>query len=201
MNSLIAIIPIAAGAYVATNMDNFILLVSLLARYRSHAGIVVAGYFACMTILGFTGYWVAAAASVAPVEYLGFLGIVPISIGTYELYRLRYGTVNEDVAANISAGGAQKIFMTTLVSQLGNGADTVVVFGVLFADSMRSADLLILVTLAAMAAIFAIVGIYAVRHPALSKWIDRYARRAMPFVLIVVGMYVFTNTATDLLPG
>ncbi len=39
------------------------------------------------------------------------------------------------------------------------------------------------------------------RQRALSDWIDRYAYRAMPFVLIAVGIYILTNTATDVLPG
>jgi len=89
--------------------------------------------------------------------------------------------------------------MTTLISQLGNGADTIVIFGVLFADSTPAADMLIILTLAAMAVTFVIVGIYTVRHPALSKWVGRYAHRAMPFILIVVGVYVLANTASDLL--
>ena len=91
--------------------------------------------------------------------------------------------------------------MATLVSQLGNGADTIVILGVLFTDSMPSADILIIFTLAAMAVVFVLVGIYAVRHPALSEWIDHYAYRAMPFVLIIVGVYILANTASDLLPG
>lgn len=200
MNSSIAIIPIAAGAYVATNLDNYLLLVSFLARYRNQTTNVVVGYFVCMMIFGFTGYWIGAAASVAPVEYLGFLGIVPISIGTYELVQLRRGSVTATAATDKSADGGQKAFMTTLISQLGNGADTIIIFGVLFADSTPSADMLIILTLAAMAVTFVIVGIYTVRHPALSKWVGRYAHRAMPFILIAVGVYVLANTASDLLP-
>jgi len=201
MNNVIAIIPIAAGAYVATNLDNFILLVSLLARYGKHTSSVVAGYFACMLILGFVGFWIGAAADNAPVEYLGLLGFVPIFIGAVELYRTRRGKKTDTVANEILVDGAQKVFMATLLSQLGNGADTIVVFGVLFTDSMPYADILIALTMAAMAVIFVLVGIYAVRHPALSEWIDRYASRAMPFVLILVGIYILANTATDLLPG
>ena len=105
------------------------------------------------------------------------------------------------MAKEKSVDGAQKVFMATLTSQLGNGADTIVIFGVLFTESTRSADTLIILTLAAMVTIFVLVGIYAVRHPALSEWIDRYAYRAMPFVLIIVGAYILANTATDLLPG
>ncbi len=200
MNSLIAIIPIAAGAYVATNLDNFILLVSLLARYRNHTSNVVAGYFTCMLILGFVGLWIGKAANIAPVEYLGLLGFVPISIGVVELIQLRRGKAKVTVAKEKSVDGVQKVFMATLISQLGNGADTIVVFGIVFIDSMPSADILTILTLAAMAVIFVFVGIYTVRHPALCEWIDRYGHRAMPFVLIIVGVYILANTATDLLP-
>jgi cadmium resistance protein CadD (predicted permease) len=199
MDSIMAIIPIAAGAYIATNVDNFILLIALLARYRNHTSNVVAGYLTCMLILGIVGYWIGAAANIMPVEYLGLLGIVPISIGAIELIRLRHGKAKVYAARAKSTDRVQKVFMTTLISQLGNGADTIVLFGILFADSMRSADIMVILTLAVMAVIFALGGIYAVRHPALGEFFDRYAHRAMPFVLIIVGIYVLANTATDLI--
>jgi cadmium resistance protein CadD (predicted permease) len=66
---------------------------------------------------------------------------------------------------------------------------------------MPAADILTVITFAAMAFIFVCVGIYAVRHPALSEWIDRYAHRVMPFILIIVGVYVIANTATDISPN
>ncbi len=201
MNSLIAIIPIAAGAFVATNLDNFILLVALLARYRNHTSNVIAGYFAGMLILGFVSLWIGKAANIVPVEYLGRLGFVPISIGTVELIQSLRGKAKVTTAKEKSIDGVQKVFITTLISQLGNGADTIVIFGILFIDSMPSADMLTILTLAAMAVIFVLVGTYAVRHPALSEWIDRYAYRAMPFVLIIVGVYIVAKTASDLMPG
>jgi cadmium resistance protein CadD (predicted permease) len=201
MNSTIAIIPVAAAAYAATNMDNFILLVALLGRYRKHTANVVAGFFACTLILAFVGMSIGRAADFVPVEYLGLLGFVPISIGVIELIQLRRGNTAATEAKGESADGARKVFTTTLGTQLGNGADTVVVFGILFIDSMPAADILTVITFAAMAFIFVCVGIYAVRHPALCKWIDRYAHRAMPFILIIVGVYVIANTVTDISPN
>jgi cadmium resistance protein CadD (predicted permease) len=126
---------------------------------------------------------------------------VPISMGIFELIKLRRGNAKGTEVGAESVDGAQKVFTTTLSSQLGNGTDTIVVFGVLFIDSAPSADILTIVTIAAMAFVFVCVGIYAVRHPALSERIDRYAHRVMPFVLIFVGTYVIANTATDLMPG
>jgi len=200
MNSLISISPIAAGAFVATNLDNFILLVSLLARYQNHTSKVVAGYLVGMLILGVIGFSIGVAGDFLPVQYIGLLGFVPISIGTVELIRLRVGKPKETVAKKNSANGTQKVFVATLLSQLGNGADTIAILGVLFADSLPSADILVIFTLAAMAVIFVRIGIFAVRHPALSEQIDRYAHHAMPIVLIIIGLYILANTATDLLP-
>jgi cadmium resistance protein CadD (predicted permease) len=201
MNNMIAIIPVAAAAYVATNLDNFILLVALLARYRKHTAYVISGFFASTLILVLVGMWIGKAANIVPVEYLGLLGFVPISIGVIELIQLRRGNTDATEAKEESADGAQKVFTTTLGTQLGNGADTVVIFGVLFIDSMPAADILAAITFAAMAFILVCVGVYAVRHPALCEWIDRYAHRAMPFILIIVGVYVIANTATDISPN
>ena len=198
---MIAIIPLAAGAYAATNLDNFLLLVALLARYRKHTVNVVAGFIAGTLILACVGWWIGKAANVVPVQYLGLLGFVPISMGIMELIKLRRGHAKKAEASEESVDGAQKVFVTTLSSQLGNGTDTVVVFGVLFMDSAPSADILAITTFAAMAFIFVCIGIYTVRHPALCERIDRYAHRIMPFILIFVGAYVVANTATDLIPG
>ena len=201
MNSMIAIIPVAAGAYAATNMDNFLLLVGLLARYRKHTANVIAGFFACTLTLALVGFLIGKAANVVPVQYLGLLGFVPITIGVIELIQLRRGNARVAEANEESIDGSKKVFMTTLSSQLGNGTDTVVVFGVLFIDSAPSADILMIITFVVMASIFVGLGIYAIRHPALSDRIDRYAHRVMPFILIFVGAYVVANTATDLIPN
>ena len=131
MSSLITIIPVAAGAYIATNLDNLMLLVALLARYRIHTSQVVAAYVACMLILGVVGFGIGMAANFAPVRYLGLLGIVPIFIGVFELVRLHRGNKKIAGATEESVGGAQKAFLTTLLSQLSNGADTVLIFGIL----------------------------------------------------------------------
>ena len=65
---------------------------------------------------------------------------------------------------------------------------------------MPSADIVIVLTLVAMAVIFVLVGIYAIRHASLNDLIRRYGHRVTPFILIIVGAYILANTATDLLP-
>ncbi len=201
MTNLIGIVPIAAGAYVATNMDNFILLAALLARFRRQTISVVAGYFACMLILVVVGFGMSEIANYVPIRYLGLFGIVPVYIGVVELIRTHRGNEETAVATEPSLDSNHRIFLTTLTSQLGNGTDTILIFGILFADSTPAADTLIILTLAAMAITFVLVAMYAVRHPRIGSGISRYAHHVLPFVLIIVGVYVLANTATDTLPN
>ena len=201
MTSLLGVIPLTAVAYMATNLDNFALLVTLLARYRAQDRAVRLGYLASMLILMIAAYLIGRAAVFLPVEYLGLLGIVPVIIGVYGIVRLRFDTSTAPFADVSSLTAGSTVFMATLVSQIANGTDTVVIIGALFADSAPAADVLILMTLAASASLFLLIAVYAVRHPALSRWIDRYAALITPFILIGVGAYILSNTATDLMPG
>ena len=200
MNSLITIVPIAASAYIATNLDNFVLLVSLLARYRQKTPYVVTGYLVCMLVLGLVGFLIGEVANSAPVDYLGLLGFVPISIGLVGIIKLFRASPASASAARVTSSTGLAVLAATFLAQLGNGADTILTFGVLFADSLPAADLLIIATLAAMAVGFVSVAKYTVQHPALSDVIERYAHRVTPFILIGVGLYIIANTATDIVP-
>ena len=201
MDAALTIIPVAVGAYIATNLDNFALLVTLLARYHERPWAVSAGYLTGVVILGFTGYWIGVAAAFAPVKYLGFLGLVPISIGAVAIYRLLRAAPGESPAIKQQTDRGHAAFATTVLSQIGNGADTIVTFGALFADSAPGSDLWIIATLAVMAVSFVGIASACLRHPEIKSWIDRYAHLVTPFILIIVGAYIFANTASDVLPG
>jgi cadmium resistance protein CadD (predicted permease) len=126
---------------------------------------------------------------------------VPVSIGAIELVRLRWGKTDVPTGEMALVGGGRTVFMVTLISQIGNGADTLVTFGALFADSMPGGDVLIILTLAVMAVMFLFIALHGVRHPGLQHWINRHAQHLTPYILIAVGVYILANTATDLLPN
>lgn len=201
MNSLLIIVPVAAGAFVATNMDNLILLVSLLARYRRNRVHVIVAYLACALTIALMGFWLAAAADLAPVKYLGLLGIVPLTLGIVGVFRLFRRNARATDVKEEPIGSMQSAFVATFVVQLSNGSDTVVTFAALFADSLPLANMLIILTLAMMAAIFVLVAILAMRHPVLSQWIEKYGSRVTPFILIIVGTFILLDTANDVMPG
>ncbi len=201
MIDLLLIILVSVGAFVATNIDNLVLLVMFLLRYRDRRVVVATAYLICLSLIGLVSFTISLLASTAPVHYLGLLGLVPISIGVMGIWRLARGSVVQKETVQDETISAAAVFVVTLSTQLGNGADTALTFASLFADSVPGADQLIIVTMAVMAILFLWLANYCVKHPVFSDAMQRHAHRVMPFLLILVGVYILANTGTDLMPG
>ena len=160
---------------------------------------VIAGFLASAAVFVLIGFAIGHAAGTVPVEYLGLLGLVPITLGIVGLRRL-FGHV--PALAELKQERTRKgatVFVATAGTQLGNGTDSIITMAALFADSNPAADMLIIGTIAATISLFVFIGNYSVRHRAFAEWIDRYGHRVTPFILIIVGVYIFANTATDIL--
>ena len=138
---LFVIIPIAAGAYLATNLDNLTLLAVLLARYPERRDTVIAGFLVSAGLLAGCGFAISYATAAVPVKYLGLLGLVPITIGLVGVSRLIRERSGRDASGPQSPRIAGAAFVATVGSQLGNGSDTLITFAALFADSMPTAAL------------------------------------------------------------
>ncbi len=201
MNGLILILLVAAAAFLATNMDNLALLVVFLLRYRCHRVIVGIAYLVGLSLVVLLSFLLSLLASAVPVQYLGLLGLVPISIGVVGIYRLIRGPAAENDSSQEQTASAAAVFVATMFTQLGNSTDTLLTFGPLFADSMRTASYMIMFTIAVMGALFLFAANYFVKHPLLSDLLQRHAQRVTPFLLISVGLYILANTASDLVPG
>ena len=193
------VIAIVAGAFIATNLDNLVLLIGLFGRYADRRYEVTFGYLSGMLIIAALTYYVGRLAGTIPVTYLGLLGVIPILIGLTEILRLfrNKGVIRDPVAP----GAGSTAVAATLLTQLGNGTDTIVTFSVLFSDSNDLGDHLVLACFTGMVLLFVLIAQLALRHPWLSRPTQLYGHYITPLILIAVGVYVLTNTALDMLPG
>jgi cadmium resistance protein CadD (predicted permease) len=201
MLDILTIVAIAAGAFIGTNLDNLVLLMALYSRYDQKAGIVAAGYFAGMLLIGAVCIVIGEAGELFPLAYLGMLGVIPIFIGVLALIKLFLGkTTNEPHDTSVKHSHLA-IFMAVLMTQLGNGADSIITFSVLYADSTDRSDYLIILTFFSMICLFAWLAYYSLTHRKLSEILVKYGHYVTPFILILVGVYILLNTASDLTPG
>lgn len=201
MNELLIIVGVTAGAFISTNLDNLLLLATMYSRYDRHPWTVTAGYFVGMNLIAAITIAVGLVGEVIPIAYLGLLGVIPMLMGVFALWKLYWRPKTEEVDNAYAANSALAIFFALITIQLSNGADTIITFSALYADSSNPSDYIVAPTFFAMAGIFAGLAYYSVKHPRLSQFIVRYGQYVTPFILIFVGFYIFSNTASDLAPG
>lgn len=195
------IIGVGAGAFIGTNLDNLLLLAAMYARYAQQPGTVTAGYFFGMLLICLIALVLGETGEYIPLDWLGLLGVVPITLGVIALWKLIRKT-GPETAGSIAAGESRStIFSTLATTQLSNGADTIITFTVLFAESGDPADYLLVPTFLAMIGVFSGLAYYSVKRAKLGRVLKRYGQYVTPLILILVGFYILANTATDLVPG
>jgi len=162
---------------------------------------VTAGYIAGMVLIGAISLLIGEAGELLPLAYLGFLGVIPITMGVLSLWKLFRKTQDENVISSVDAHSSLAVFLTLIATQLSNSADSIITFSALFADSSDASDYLIAPTFLAMTVVFSSIAYYSLKHHRLSQFLNRYGKYVTPFILILVGWYIFSNTASDLVPG
>lgn len=201
MNELLIIIGVTAGAFIGTNLDNLVLLATMYSRYFRHPWTVTAGYFAGMSLIAAVTIAVGEVGELIPIAYLGLLGVIPMGMGLLALWKLFRRSQAEEAKNAIAGNSVLAIFFALITIQLSNGTDTIITFSTLYADSSDHSDYIVAPTFFAMVGIFSWMAYYSVKHPKLSHFLTRYGQYVTPFILIFVGFYILSNTASDMVPG
>jgi len=201
MNELLIVIGVTVGAFIGTNLDNLVLLATMYSRYFRHPWTVTAGYITGMSLIAAVTIAVGEVGELIPIAYLGLLGVIPILMGVLALWKLFRRSQAEEVESAMAGNSAFAIFFALIAIQLSNGTDTIITFSALYADSSNPTDYIVAPTYFAMAGVFSGLAYYSVKHPRLSHFLVHYGQYVTPFILIFVGLYILSNTASDLVPG
>ncbi len=191
-----------AASFAATNFDNLALLTSWLLAARGRSRQILIGHSLGIFVLLALSSGFGLAASLVPIEWIGFLGVIPIALGLMELKQL-YGLSR--TGSGIDATGEPQsglaLPLSIAMTQVANGVDTILVFGPLFADSKMTIDFVILVGFLVMTFLWFGLARFLGSHAARFKVIGRYGQWTAPIVMIFVGFYILNDTRTDVFPG
>ena len=187
---LITALVLVPVAYAATNIDNLLIMASLGAGRASRRNLVTGFVVASVAVLA-----VASSAMfidrIVPPEVLGYLGFVPISIGVYLL--LFTGNEGPTTAGRGTAWPAISGLL------LANSGDTIFAVGPLFAESGRDARLGLAVGFALVATVWLLLILTLSERVARSAVLARLGHRVAPWMMILVGLYILSDSATDVL--
>lgn len=199
MQELLAVIAITAATFVATSFDNLVLLVGFLSDPEYRRESVAVGYVASATIVTGLAWGLSEVADEIPAQFLGFLGLIPIAIGLWELVRLmrRREAVDGSRPGNVAAKGILSVGSVMMASS----GDTFAVLLALLADTANAYTIPMLATVALSALALYGFAVWLRSHPLLERPLSRIARYVLPFLLIGIGLYILANSGTDVVVG
>lgn len=193
----------AGGAFMATNVDDIVLLTLLFSRlpHRGRALPLMLGQVLGFSLLVLVSLLGVLGCQALPQGSLGLLGLLPIGLG---LRRWQQACGSETASRTSADGGdaspgligagplAELLGMAGLT--VANGSDNIGVYLPLFAHADRSAVTVTLITFAAVLALWMALAWGLTRHPALAPLLRRYGSALVPAVLIGLGLLILLAT-------
>lgn len=194
MSEVLITVGVGVAAFVSTNLDNLFLLMAMMKGSSLGARAVVLGYGSAMALVLAVGTLGSYAGDLVADAWLRYLGLIPLAMGVWRLWDLRRGVdPNAKESAPSQAGGAASVFGV----MLANSGDSLGVFTSLMSETSELLVLVIFATALAMSGLWVAAARWLVEHPALAPHLRRLDRYLVPILLLAIGIYILSDTATD----
>ncbi len=198
MHDVLLAIAISFMAFISTSIDNLFLLVTLSLHPKYGVAKVRQGYL--LAVLAMIGFCLLFAQGIQqlPTDLIPYIGFVPLSIGLYELWQLlrrKKSTALVSSEFTPKEGGS---FLTITLIMITHSWDSIAVLAPLLSDTRPGLIGWMVASILAAAAILTFGAQKAVGHSKVRSLLKRYAPKILPFLLIGVGLYILTNTPTDI---
>jgi cadmium resistance transport/sequestration family protein len=188
-------------AFASTNLDDIVLLMIFFSQTNGNfrQRHVVAGQYlgigilVVVSLLGFAG------AAVLPPNLIRLLGLIPLAIGLYRLFRQYTGKYDDPIeseAVHVQPahgwlGGLLNPYMLGVTGvTVANGADNISVYIPLFANQTLPDVLLTIIVFGILVAVWCYAGYRVARYPSVAHFLERYGERLVPYVFILLGLYI-----------
>ena len=190
IEALIGTVALATGVFAATNIDDIFVLLAMFSDPRYNPRQITAGQYLGMAALFGASLVGSLASFVMQPAYIGLLGLAPILIGTVKLLRRRqadYPETNTSSSSNV---------LSVAVITAANGGDNLGIYTPMFAIRSAADIAMFAGVFAVMTAVWLGFAHWLTRHPKLGPPIRDYGQRAVPFVLIGLGVYVLIKAGS-----
>lgn len=201
---------IGAAAFVATNIDDIVVLMVFFSSSNFQAqNIVIGQYLGIGSLIAISALG-SLIGLVVPSYIIGLMGLLPIAIGIKELLEIWRNNTNNKVEEEEVVSKEKLLrgdkrrgyvhlhylsFLSVAAVTISNGGDNIGIYTPLFASYNSSSEVITLVAVfMAMTAVWCAIGYYLVRHPLLERRMRRLGHIVLPFVLIGLGLYILTDS-------
>ncbi|BAZ50424.1 cadmium resistance transporter [Nostoc sp. NIES-4103] len=204
MNELVTALTTGITAFTATNLDDLVILTLLFSQVdasfrRRH--IVIGQYLGFCTLViaslvGFLG------GLVLPSNWIGLLGLVPITIGLNRLLNPESDSDSETQTetefshSSAFAGFLSPQAYSVAAITIANGSDNVSIYMPLFANTALPNLLVIIAVFLLLVGVWCYMTYRFTCQSAIANLLTRYGNGIVPFVLIGLGVFIILDSAS-----
>ena len=211
---VLTILLVAITSFIATNIDDIIVLVLLFSQVNSRYSRFSLQHIIAGQYIGFTALILASlpglfGSLIIPHAWIGLLGLVPIAMGVKQLLSREEEGEQIQLVSDVSTQPQNKkvprSFISNLVSiqtykvaaiRLANGGDNIGIYVPLFASGNLLHFGITLSVFYFLVGVWCVIAYLLTRHPALAKLIASYGQKVVPFVLIGLGIFILIDSET-----
>jgi cadmium resistance protein CadD (predicted permease) len=188
--ALPAVLLLGVALFVATNVDDLLLLVTWFAERHRTTGAIVAGQFVGQGLILAASILAALAVVTVAAPWIRLAGLLPLALGVRRLVALfRGGTMAPRARQTSRARGVAGVALLTMTT----GGDNLGAYAPVFATHSRvDAAGLVAVSLA-MTALWCLIGAALVAHPRCAGPLVRYGAVLVPLVLTGIGLSILVS--------
>lgn len=181
--------------FLSTNIDDlFVLSLFFGNRRYKHQEVVGGQYLGILSLTGLSlalslmGLWMDPA-------YIGLLGFFPVYLGLKGLWtRIRNNNSNETIGADDQSSNHHGNILTVAGVTFANGGDNIGVYVPLFATMGWMEKGMMVGIFVIMTGLWCLTAKYLAGHPYVSRMADKYGHTFTPFILIVLGLYILSES-------
>lgn len=187
---------VACLSFASTNTDNLIIYTGFLTAKPGNKLGLLLSYYVSMSVLLVIIYGLSHTLSYIPVDYIKYIGLLLCGGGAFLFIKSFFSKEKYETHKQIASRHVGWILGVTM---LMDSFDTISVFVPLFADSNKHSDR---VVAGAFIFCFFLLGIFGMYISKLKifRLISEHSSRVLPVIMILVGIYIFLNTAGDVQP-
>ncbi|MBN3909500.1 MAG: cadmium resistance transporter [Nostoc sp. NMS1] len=198
MNELVTATTTGAIAFIATNVDDIVILLLFFSQINANfrPRHIVAGQFLGFTVLLILSLPGLFGGLVLSKNWIGLLGLLPMSIGISSLVNWEEDSSQEVVAATeeteastITSFFSPQAYSVAAVT-LANGSDNISVYIPLFASSNLESFVVIIGLFFILLGIWCYAAYKLTHYRVIADILTRYVNNFVPFVLIGLGAFI-----------
>jgi cadmium resistance protein CadD (predicted permease) len=183
----------AAGLFAVTNLDDIVILSLFFAQGAGEHGSarrVVAGQYLAFAAILAVAIGIAFGASILPMQAIPYLGLIPITIGLRDAWKLwknrQRGDDGEQAETTQGGPTVRKVATTTF----GNGGDNIGVYVPVFDTVGTRGTVVYAAVFLVLVGVWCVAGRFFAARPVIARALSRWGHILLPVVLITIGLII-----------